>query len=734
MSDLVPLRTALLLTTIVFLTVACESDEDQGPGPVREPVDRTAPVGNPLESSYDTPFGVPPFHEIRGEHFHPALEKALGRAADRMTEITETEAEPDFENTIRALVNADREAGRVARVWYGMSAVGAEATQEADSEGLTALLSDHRHRVLRDRALFERIEKVRNGPGMKELDAEQRRLVETTWRRFRRAGAHLDETSREELAELDRRIAQLDRLYAETRRAATHRHELIVEDESRLDGLPESLVTLARRSARDRGHIEGWAFTLHAHSFYPFMRHFGDRAAREALYRAWMRRYRDVTRKDEDLGRLIERLARLRAERAALLGFDSHLDYLLGDTAMADRDTLRQLLDRLAGAAADKAAKERERLGELAASDGLAGNLRPWDWWYYRERLLESAFELDESSMREYFEVARVRDGLFMLANKLWGLTFQRRRELPAWHMNAAAFEVRDADGSTLGVLYFDPIHRRGKLGGGWTSNYRVQHRRSGERIDPVTAVVTNVTPPAARMPALLSTEQVRTLSHEFGHALHNLLSDVEYAALAGTNVPPDFVEFPALLLERWMLAPGILGNYARHHRTGETLDDRSVEALQAQETLTAGLETLELLAAIELDLALHGVPAAEVPDLETAEKRVREKLDLPDFISPRHHGGGLASFFASQRRGGDFRTLWSRMLAADAFAAFEAAGLTDRELAGSLREQILSRGNARDPMDSWRAFRGRAPDVRYLLQALGLARDQAEEKIPSGE
>jgi peptidyl-dipeptidase Dcp len=717
-----------------LLLVACESEQDQAPGPVREPIDRTAPISNPLASSFDAPLGVPPFHQVRAEHFRPVLEKALERAANRISEITDSTAEPDFDNTIRALEEAGRDAARIARLWYGLSAVGHDAAEKADKKVLTRLLSDHQHRVLRNRALFSRIEAVRDGPEMQTLESEQRRLVETTWRRFRRAGAHLDDASREELAELDRRIAQLDRLYAETRRSATHRHELIIEDESRLEGLPESLLTLARRSARDRGHIRGWAFTLHAHSFYPFMRHFADRAGRETLYRAWMTRYSDVTRRDEDLGQLIERLARLRAERAALLEFDSHLDYLLDDTAMADRETLERLLELLADAARDKAAEEFERLAELAANDGLQGDLRPWDWWYYRERLLESAYELDESSVREHFEISRVRDGLFMLANKLWGLTFQRRPDLPTWHMNASAFEVRDAGGSVLGVLYFDPIHRRGKLGGGWTSNYRVQHRRDGERIDPVTAVVTNVTPPAARMPALLSTEQVRTVSHEFGHALQSLLSEVDHAALAGTNVPTDFVEFPALLLERWMLAPGMIDNYARHHRTGEALDDRAVEALQAQGKLTAGLETLELLAAIELDLALHGVPAGEVPDLDTAEGRVREKLDLPNFISPRHHGGGLASVFASQRSGGDFRTLWSRMLAADAFAAIESAGLIDRELAGSLRDEILSRGNARDPVDSWRAFRGRGPEVHYLLQDLGLVIDQAVEKTPSGE
>ncbi|WP_376692170.1 M3 family metallopeptidase [Wenzhouxiangella sp. EGI_FJ10409] len=735
MNRLAPLPRSIfrlfVLAACALVLAGCEPDEDQGPGAVRERVDRTAPTENPIAESPNTPFGVPPFHRIRAEHFLPALEQALEGADERVAEIAGNSADPDFENTVLALEQSGRDVARIARLWYGLVAVGDDEAADPDQEAFTRLLGEHQRRVLHDRDLFERIEQVREGEQMQALGPQQRRLVDETYRRFLRAGAHLAERERNELAEIDRRIDELDHRYARTRRSATHRHELLIEDEERLEGLPESLVTLARRSALDRGHSEGWVFTLHAHSFYPFMRHFPGREERRELYRAWMTRYEDLRRNDEDLGRLIERLADLRAQRAQILGHASHIDFLLDDATIDDRAELDALLETLTDAARDKAREETRRLQALAAEDGIEGTLEPWDWWYYRERLIESDLADDAEPLRPFLEIGQVQDGLFNLANRLWGLTFHPRSELPGWHMDTSAFEVRDAGGSTLGIVYFDLIHREGKQGGAWTSHYRLQGREGDERIQPVTAVIANVSPPAAGMPALLSAQQARTVFHEFGHALHALLSDVDHAALAGTNVPPDFVEFPALLLERFSVAPEILRSYARHHETGEQIDDDGIRALQRRAELTSGLETIELLAAIELDLALHGAEAGEVPDLETAEERVRERLDLPAMISPRHHGGGLASLFASQRRGGDFRTLWSEMLAADAFAAFEEAGLTNQALAVRLREEVLSRGNARDPMESWREFRGRDPEVRFLLEARGL---QDAANTPSGE
>ncbi|HSH26839.1 MAG TPA: M3 family metallopeptidase, partial [Wenzhouxiangella sp.] len=359
---------------------------------------------------------------------------------------------------------------------------------------------------------------------------------------------------------------------------------------------------------------------------------------------------------------------------------------------------------------------------------------------YYRQRLLETGQSQAQTS--EWLSLEAVIGGMFDLAERLWGLRFVLREDLPAWHPQMKAYEVLDRSGATAGIVYLDPIHRHGKRGGAWTSQYRVQAIDKGRRTAPVLAVVANLAPARDGQPTLLTADQVRTLFHELGHVLHGLLSDVEHPALAGTNVPPDFVEFPALLLERWSLDPQVVGRYARHYQSGDTLGRQAAAALAHADRPTPGLETLELIAAIELDLALHGTGNGQLPDLETAEKRVRERLALPAMVSPRHHGGGLASVFARQRHGGDFRTLWSEVLASDAFAAFARQGVVDGRLAERLRAEILARGNSRSPMESWWAFRGRAPDIGHLIEARGLsgyrsegiAGDQAGAKTPSGE
>lgn len=717
----------LAAVLVVASLSGCGSDDDQAPGPVRE-VEETRQAANPLQEDYLTPLKTPPFHKLEARHFLPAMEAAVDEAARRIEEIAGSDAEPTVRNTLTALEEAERDVARIARLWYGYSAVRNDAQLAEIGTEFSRLVARHNRAVLFDRQLFERVERLYTSLPDRPLTDEAVRLIRETHKQFRRAGAHLDDSTQERLAEIDDRLAELDHQYKQARQGATHRHELLIEDGDKLDGLPESLVLLAERNARDRGHEEGWVFTLHAHSFYPFMRHFAGREQRRELYEAWMTRYEDIRRSDEDLGRVIERMADLRAERADILGYNSHLDYLIADGTLAGRQQLERLLATVTEAAAEKARDERDRLAELAAEDGIEDGLEPWDWWYYRERLTEQALEVSEEEFRAWFSLERVQDGMTSLANRLWGLTFHPRNEIPSWHLDVSAFEVRDAMGDVLGVLYLDPVHREGKRGGAWTSHYRMQHYRDGERIAPVVAVVANLPPSAAGSPTLLSPEQVTTLFHEFGHALHSLLSDVEHAALAGTNVPPDFVEFPALLIEQWALQPQLLQSYAWHHETGAVIDDDVTRALQRRPGLTSGLETLELIAAIELDLALHGAPAGEVPELETAERQVRERLELPAMISPRHHGGGLASLFAQQRRGGDFRTLWSETLAADAFAAFRQGGMLDRQLADSLRDEILARGNARDPMASFRAFRGRDPDPVHLLRARNLIDESAGE------
>lgn len=727
------MRLALTLLALI-LVCACGPESEQAPGPVRELSENRSGQENPLLDGNPTPLGAPPFHRLQAQHFLPALTRAVDRAGERIDRIARQPTPPTFDNTIGALAEAESEIARIARLWFGLRALGADAAPPEIAEEMSALLARQRREVVFNRALYERVEGLRLTLPERPADPEELRLIDESWRRFRRSGAHLDDEARQRLGEIDGQLAALDDHYATARSQATHRHELLIEDASQLEGLPDTLVALAERNARDRGHAGGWVFTLHAHSFYPFMRHSRDRELRREHYRAWMTRYRDIRRSDADLGRLIERLAALRAERADLLGFESHLEFLLEDGTLAGIGQLESLLARITAAARHKSQDELAAMRQRAAEDGIDA-LEPWDWWYYRERLLEGSTDAaGDASLHDWFGLERVREGAFGLANRLWGLTFHPRPDIPAWHLDVSAHEVRDQTGELLGLLFLDPVHRRGKQGGAWASNYRVQHRDANERIAPVVAVVANFQPPGAGQPTLLTPEQARTLFHELGHALHSLLSNVRYAPLGGTQVPPDFVEFPALLFERWALEPQVLRSYAWHHQSGAVIDDELIEVLRRRAVRTAGLDMLELLAAIKLDLALHGAPHGRVPDLESAEQAVRRELDLPAVVSPHHHGGGLSSLFAQRRQGGDFHTLWSEVLAADAFAAFGEQGTINRELANRLREEILSRGNARDPMASWQAFRGRAPELRHLLRERGLIEVQAGSNTPSGE
>lgn len=715
-------RTLLAAVLPLFL-IACEqSPPDETPGPVREPVDATTPLDNPLLERYLTPFHTPPFHRLEAEHFLPALVQAIDQQSEAIESIVNESAAPDFSNTIEALEFSGEPLSRIARTYYGLVAVSPDRALHEIAGEFSALLSAHNDSVLFNRALVERIDAVDRQTDAESLGREQYRLLEQTRARFARAGAGLSNSRQERLEAINSSLAELGRTFDFAVREATHRFELLIEDESLLSGLPESLVNLAARNARDRGHDHGWAFTLHAHSLYPFLRHFPDRNLRRQIYRAWIDRVKQRHGQQHDPAQIMHRMAILRAERAALLGFDNHIDYLLDDSTLGSRNRLRELLDQVAEAARRQVGDELARLQELARADGIDEPMQPWDWWFYGQRLAERELALGETELRNWFSLDQVRDGAFALANRLWGLSFHLRTDFPIWHPEVAPFEVRDERGRHLGVLYLDYRHRQGKQGGAWASGFRAQRYDGEERIAPVVANVANFPPPAGGLPSLLSPDEVRTLFHEFGHALHELLSDVSYTSLAGSAVPADFVEFPALLMERWALQPEVLRMYAYHHQTGNLISDDAIAALQHQEQLTWGLETLQFVAAIELDLALHGVAEDQVPTLEAAEQAVSERLGLPALLSPRHHGNGLSSLFSVLREGGDYRVLWAEVMAADAFAAFGETAIMNRELAERLRDEIFSRGNARDPMKSWQEFRGREPDVRYLLEARGLA------------
>lgn len=712
----------VMAAAVATVLVACDqTPEETEPAPDPNTTRDQPAATNPLLQRYLTPFSAPPFHELKPDHFLPALESAIEDHRSTIERITNQPAEPDFENTVEALERSGADLSRIARTFFGLISVSPNPEFHTIAPEFSARLSAHNDAVLFNRALHERIEQVAENAGKLDLDEEQQQLVALTRARFVRAGAGLNRSDQERLETLNSNLAELHRKLAQALRDATHDHELLIEDDATLTDLPEGLVNLAARSARDRGHDQGWVFTLHTHSFYPFLRHFPDRESRREHYRAWSGRV-EHQGSQQTPAELMHRIAGLRAERAELLGYASHIDYRLADSTLGSRRELREILDRITAAANDRADQDLAQLKELAGDDGLEGELQPWDWWFYRERLRERELDLSDAELRNWFALEQVRDGAFALANRLWGLTFRVRSDLPVWSPDVATYEVRDAMGESLGVIYLDLVHRPGKQGGAWASSFRAQRHSDGERVAPIVANIANFPPAAAGMPSMLSPEETRTLFHEFGHALHELFSDVRYASLAGSAVPGDFVEFPALLTERWALEPEVLRMYAYHYETGNLIDDEAIEALQHETRLVSGLETLQYIAAIELDLALHGVGADEVPELEEAEQAVAERLDLPPMLSPRHYGQGLAALFSAPREGGDYRSLWSEIMAADAFAAFEESTIMDREITDRLRDEILRHGNARDPMESWEAFRGREPDIQYFLEARGLA------------
>ena len=712
----------VMLAALLPLTlIACEqAPREQEPSPApAEPEERRAaqPADNPLLTRYLTPFQTPPFHRLEATHFLPALEQAISDHREIVSGIRESTEAAGFSNTIEVLEHADRDLARITRTLAGLIAVSDDPELHEIAPEFSAQAAAYRHAVLFDRDLFSRINSVHDQLEELSLNPEQHRLTKLTYRRFLLAGAESDDTEHERLLEINARLAELERQLDPALRETRAEQELLIEDESLLEDLPETLVNLAARAARERGHPSGWAFTLHEHSLQSFLMHFPDREERQAMFESWIKPFGS----DAEAAGTVHEMAELRAERAELLGYESHLDHVLAQSTIGNRERLRELLDGVTAAARDRAEEEYQQLEALARQDGVDQGLDPWDWWYYRERLREEEMGLTDADLRNWFSLEQVRDGAFALANRLWGLSFHVRTDLPLWSTDVETYEIRDAMGGHLGVIYLDYSHRESKRAGNWTFIFRPSHHEGDERIAPVVANVTNFPPPAAGLPALLPPGEVETLFRQFGRALGELLSDVTYPTTAASALPADFAQFPGRLMQRWALQPEVLRMYAYHHETGSMISDDAINAIESGKYLLSGIETLQHIAAIELDLALHDVGAGEVPQLDQAIEAVLERLALPAVVSPHFNESGLVGLFSAHQEPTPHQALWADLLAADAFAAFKDATILDRTLAERLREEILVPGNSRDPMESWQAFREREPQLEHLLNARGL-------------
>jgi peptidyl-dipeptidase Dcp len=556
-----------------------------------------------------------------------------------------------------------------------------------------------------------------------DLDPEQDRLLTETWKRFVRGGAKLAAADKDQLKKLNEELSVLSLQFGENVLKETNRFEMVIEDRADLEGLPPVVVEAAAEAATQRGHEGKWVFTLHKPSLIPFLQYSPRRELRKKMFTGYI----SVGDHGDELDNnaILTRMASLRAQRAKLLGYRSHAAYVLDDNMAKTPENVYDLLNQLwppaLARAKDEAAAFQKMIDEeIPKAERF--ELAAWDWWYYAEKVKKAKYALDEEMIRPYFELENVRAGLFATVNKLFGLTFVERTDIPVYHEDVKVYEVTEADGTTVAIWYSDYFPRESKRGGAWMSSFRKQRYRDRERVIPVIYNVGNFTKPTAEMPALLSPDEVGTMFHEFGHALHGMLSDVRYEYLSGTSVARDFVEMPSQILENWAFEPEVLATYAKHYRSGEAIPAELVAKLEKSKHFNQGFATTEYLAASFLDMDWHTLETAEEQDPDAFEQASLAKIGLIDEIVPRYRSPYFRHIFSGGYAAGYYSYVWAEVLDADGFEAFKETGdLFDPATARSLRENILALGGAAEPMTLYRQFRGRDPEIAPLLARKGL-------------
>ena len=678
---------------------------------------------NPLLADWDTPAGSPPFARIELADIEPAMLAAMARHDEEIAAIAGDPSPPTFANTIEALDRAGALLNRVGSVLGALNGTSTSDSLQAVSRRLAPKRSQHADAILMNPALFARVDAVYAARETSGLDGEQQRLLLETWREFKRGGADLDPAGRLRLQAINEELSLLSLQFGENVLKETNRFELVVADQAGLAGLPPALIQAAAETAAQRGKPGRWLFTLQRPSLIPFLQYSSRRDLREQLYRAYLAMGSNGDELDNRAH--LVRIAALRLERARLLGFPSHAHYVLDENMARTPENVAALLNQLWTPALARAGAEAADMQALIDQEGGGFRLSAWDWWYYAEKVKKARYDLDEEMLRPYFELENVRAGLFEVVRRLYGLTFSERSDIQTWHPEVKVYDVRDADGTLLATWYSDYFPRESKRGGAWMSSLRKERYDGARRIAPLIYNVGNFTRPSAGTPALLSLDEVGTMFHEFGHALHGMLSQCRYEKLSGTAVARDFVELPSQVLENWALDPAVLMLYAKHWQTGAPMPADLVERVRLARHFNQGFETVEYLAASFLDLDWHTItdPQAFADlDADRFERASLDRIGLVDTIASRYRSPYFRHVFAGGYSAGYYAYVWAEVLDADAFAAFEATGdLFDPATALAFRRHILERGGAADPMDLYRAFRGRDPGIAPLLARRGL-------------
>ncbi|WP_289006348.1 M3 family metallopeptidase [uncultured Parabacteroides sp.] len=674
---------------------------------------------NPLLTEFKTPFGVPPFDKIELDDYMPAFKEGIAQQQKEVEEIVKQKAAPDFENTIVALDQSGDLLRKVSAIFYGLNSANTNDEMQALSRELSPLLSKNSDDIRMNPDLFARVKTVYENQESMNLNKEQKKLLEETYKSFVRGGANLDAEQQARLRELNSEISMLQLTFGQNMLKETNAFQLIVDNKDDLAGLPESLVMNAEVAARSAGLEGKWLFTLHNPSVMPFLQYADNRALREKIFKGYINRGNNGN--DADNKDVVLKLITLRLEKAKLMGYDNYASFVLEDRMAKTPEQVYALLDEIWKPALAKAKDELADINTEIKKEGGNFEAEGWDWRYYFEKAKKAKFDLDENQVRPYLKLENVRDGAFLLANKLYGITFTPIKDIPLPHSDAQAFECKDKDGTHLGVLYMDFFPRASKRGGAWCGTYRSQTYKDGKRLGPVVTIVCNFSQPAPGQPALLSADEAETLFHEFGHGLHNLFKDVHYYGVSG--VPRDFVELPSQVMEHWVFEPELLKEYARHYETNEVIPAGLIEKLDKSGKYGQGFATTEYLAASLLDMDFHVLKEVhEGADVMKFEEAVLGDRGLLKQIPSRYRTTYFNHTMGGGYTAGYYSYIWAEVLDADAYQAYKESGdLFNQDVAQKFRQYVLTPGGIDDAMDMYKNFRGKEPNTEPLLKNRGL-------------
>lgn len=675
---------------------------------------------NPLLEDWQTPFKLPPFARVSARHFRSAFDEALAANTAEISEIANNTDAPAFTNTIEAMELAGDALSKVASVFFNLSGSNTNKELQEIEREMAPRLAAHHSAIMLNADLFDRVNTLYEQRGTLGLNREQLRVLERYHASFVRAGAQLEGAQREQMGKITQRLATLGTSFSQNVLADEAAYELVLDGDDDLEGLPGFLVSAAASAATERGHEGKHVITLSRSLIEPFLQFSSRRDLREKAFRAWISRGENGG--ETDNRDIILETLKLREERARLLGFGSFAEFKLDDQMAKTPDAVRELLMNVWKPAKAQAAQEAARLQDLANAEGANFDIEPWDWRYYSQKVRRAEHDLDEAEIKPYIQLEKMIEAAFETAHRLFGLSFKPVENVELYHPDVRAFEVTDTDGKHVALFLGDYFARSSKRSGAWMSGFRSQQKLKGD-IRPIIVNVMNFAKAPKGEPALLTFDDARTLFHEFGHALHGMLSDVTYPVISGTSVARDFVELPSQLFEHWLSVPEILSRYAVHAQTGEPMPQAMMDKLKAAENFNQGFATVEYTSSALVDLEYHTMPADKIDDINAVEQSILEKIGMPREITMRHRSPHFAHVFSGDGySAGYYSYMWSEVMDADAFRAFEESGnVFDGETANRLKEFVYSAGGSRDPAELYVAFRGKMPEIDALLEGRGL-------------